>query len=656
MRSQTGTEKTYAADRPAQARRSPVAYGVPPAGLLAQQSSAGNAAVIQMMRAAGRLPAQGRHQNGDGCGHEQPEQADQADQAPVQRSAVHGVLRGAGRPMDRSTRADMEARLGADFSDVRIHNDAAAKASAAEIGARAYTSGSHVVIGEGGGDRHTLAHELTHVIQQRRGPVAGTDNGGGLRVSDPSDRFEREADANARAALSGPAPQLQRAPSGETSGAGRPGTAQRAGEGAVQRMMPAPAAATPALVSPTLTAVEIPASIPMVGDPSPANMRQHAALRAGDVPEVLVQVDGLTPPGPVSLVATDSMTGDVLGQSAPQNIALDNWVFTVPLAGAPGLGAVGQSVQFVEWILHAGNTSVPLPGIHPISLYRLLGAPTTANPRYEAVEAATRFAHGQTGAQDAATALRGAISATIPYNGAQVLTADPLTLLASAPNGAVCSDFANLHILLAQALGIQANAVMFWGGFMYGGRSVWASDPAMSNNTLTRVQAINPANNPPGNPQGWDFTYHAIANIGGTLHDAALNREGYDAQAIHDGLAVFLPQLLPQTTFAATAQSAFSASLAPTLDMEAVHVALRQHGDQITAADFAANMLVSLPIPPGTQGVYQDPVRLSYGNLPAGITLQDDGTLSGTPTATGFYVFTVTNAMGDLVTHGLSVN
>ncbi|MFH8605954.1 DUF4157 domain-containing protein [Streptomyces sp. NPDC018029] len=124
----------------------------------------------------------------------------------VQRSAVHDVLRAGGRPLDTATRTDMEARLGADFSDVRIHDDSAAKASAAEVGARAYTSGSHVVIGDGGADRHTLAHELTHVIQQRQGPVAGTDHGDGLRVSDPSDRFEREAEANAHKVLSGPAP------------------------------------------------------------------------------------------------------------------------------------------------------------------------------------------------------------------------------------------------------------------------------------------------------------------------------------------------------------------------------------------------------------------------------------------------------------------
>ncbi|MCC9312299.1 DUF4157 domain-containing protein [Kitasatospora sp. RB6PN24] len=115
----------------------------------------------------------------------------------VQRSAVHGVLRSAGQPLDEPLRTEMEARLGADFSDVRIHTGSSARASAAEVGARAYTSGNHIVIGDGGADKHTLAHELTHVIQQRQGPVAGTDNGDGLRISDPADRFERAAEANA---------------------------------------------------------------------------------------------------------------------------------------------------------------------------------------------------------------------------------------------------------------------------------------------------------------------------------------------------------------------------------------------------------------------------------------------------------------------------
>ncbi|MEU9605347.1 DUF4157 domain-containing protein [Streptomyces sp. NPDC048057] len=158
--------------------------------------------MVRMLQLAGYPYVQRQHEHHAGCGH----QGATSEAAPVQRSAVHDVLRSSGRPLDDDTRTEMESRLGADFSDVRVHSDSAARASAAEVGARAYTSGSHVVIGDGGGDKHTLAHELTHVIQQRSGPVAGTDNGAGLSVSDPSDRFERAAEENARRAMSGPAP------------------------------------------------------------------------------------------------------------------------------------------------------------------------------------------------------------------------------------------------------------------------------------------------------------------------------------------------------------------------------------------------------------------------------------------------------------------
>ncbi|MFE3071933.1 DUF4157 domain-containing protein [Streptomyces sp. NPDC059247] len=189
--------------------------GMAPREVLALQRTAGNAAVA-------RLVEDSRHQHGAGCGHSQPD-------APVQRSAVQEVLRAGGRPLDDGTRTEMEGRLGADFSDVRVHEGVAAQRSAAEIGARAYTSGSHVVIGSGGGDKHTLAHELTHVIQQRQGPVSGTDNGGGLSVSDPSDRFERAAEANATRVMSGPVPAA-----GE-SGAHGPGEGHAHAEQPVQR-------------------------------------------------------------------------------------------------------------------------------------------------------------------------------------------------------------------------------------------------------------------------------------------------------------------------------------------------------------------------------------------------------------------------------------
>jgi hypothetical protein len=162
------------------------------ADVLALQRSAGNAAAAQFVSLA--------------------QQAEQDAGPAVQRSSVPEVLRSPGRPLDPPVRADMEARLGADFSAVRVHTGGAAARSAEEVGARAYTSGDHVVLGRGGADRHTLAHELTHVIQQRSGPVAGTDHGDGLQVSDPSDPFERAAEDNAARALAGPVPVASEQP------------------------------------------------------------------------------------------------------------------------------------------------------------------------------------------------------------------------------------------------------------------------------------------------------------------------------------------------------------------------------------------------------------------------------------------------------------
>jgi hypothetical protein len=117
------------------------------------------------------------------------------------------VLRGSGTPLAAPLKEEMEARLGADLSDVRVHTGGAAHVSAAEVDARAYASGSHIVIGDGGADKHTLAHELTHVIQQRHGPVAGTDHGSGFKVSDPFDLYEQAAEANAARVMRAPLSQ-----------------------------------------------------------------------------------------------------------------------------------------------------------------------------------------------------------------------------------------------------------------------------------------------------------------------------------------------------------------------------------------------------------------------------------------------------------------
>lgn len=87
------------------------------------------------------------------------------------------LTRSGGQPMDASTRQFMEHRFGQDFSQVRIHTDARAALSAAAIQARAYTSGRHIVFGQGQYQpsseqgKRLLAHELVHVGQQREGAV-----------------------------------------------------------------------------------------------------------------------------------------------------------------------------------------------------------------------------------------------------------------------------------------------------------------------------------------------------------------------------------------------------------------------------------------------------------------------------------------------------
>lgn len=129
------------------------------------------------------------------------------------------LVPGAGGPLEADLRARMESSFGTDFSDVRIHRGPEATASAAALGARAYTIGSDVVVADGAEDELTLAHELTHVAQQRSGPVDGTDHGDGLRVSDPSDPFERAAEAAATSALESSAPVGGIAPGPRTTAA-----------------------------------------------------------------------------------------------------------------------------------------------------------------------------------------------------------------------------------------------------------------------------------------------------------------------------------------------------------------------------------------------------------------------------------------------------
>jgi uncharacterized protein DUF4157 len=106
------------------------------------------------------------------------------------------TLQSSGSPLDPAARKWFESRFGRDFSDVRVHTDERAAQSARAVNALAYTSGEHIAFDAGQyapyserGQR-LVAHELTHVVQQRaRLPLEG--------VSEQGDAAEREAERNA---------------------------------------------------------------------------------------------------------------------------------------------------------------------------------------------------------------------------------------------------------------------------------------------------------------------------------------------------------------------------------------------------------------------------------------------------------------------------
>jgi hypothetical protein len=102
--------------------------------------------------------------------------------------------RGTGASLDNATRADLEPALGSDFSDVRVHTDSQADALNRAVSAEAFTTGKDIFFRSGNYNpgsadgRKLLAHELTHVVQQRSAPAQSD-----LTVSSPEDSSEKEA-------------------------------------------------------------------------------------------------------------------------------------------------------------------------------------------------------------------------------------------------------------------------------------------------------------------------------------------------------------------------------------------------------------------------------------------------------------------------------
>lgn len=125
---------------------------------------------------------------------------------------VREVLHSPGQPLDPTTRTFMEARLGHDFGQVRVHNDAQAGESARVVNALAYTVGRNIVFGPRQytpgttAGRQLLAHELAHVVHQGQPEDRTGPGGSNIRLGPANSLQEREAEIASQQVASGVTP------------------------------------------------------------------------------------------------------------------------------------------------------------------------------------------------------------------------------------------------------------------------------------------------------------------------------------------------------------------------------------------------------------------------------------------------------------------
>lgn len=99
------------------------------------------------------------------------EEADEAKLNAIEQKI--NAKRGSGRPLEPHIKSQMNDSFGYDFSEVRIHADKDAAELCASLNAQAFAIGNDIFFNEGKFDpesdsgKELLAHELTHVVQQR---------------------------------------------------------------------------------------------------------------------------------------------------------------------------------------------------------------------------------------------------------------------------------------------------------------------------------------------------------------------------------------------------------------------------------------------------------------------------------------------------------
>ena len=127
--------------------------------------------------------------------------------APTRGDLVRSVVDSPGRPIDSAAVDMVREATGDDASGIQVHEGPEAAEAAHSVHAEMFASGNHIVAPKGldvttkEGAFKTV-HEVHHIVnQQAKGPVEGTETEDGLKISDPADRHEQEADAAASKAV-----------------------------------------------------------------------------------------------------------------------------------------------------------------------------------------------------------------------------------------------------------------------------------------------------------------------------------------------------------------------------------------------------------------------------------------------------------------------
>ena len=118
---------------------------------------------------------------------------------PEDISAKIQSKRGTGQKLSDRNLQQYSQQFGRDMSDVHVHTDSESDSISRSLNARAFTIGSDVFLTKGidpdggGRDAQTMAHELTHVVQQ-----GGHASSGRLKLGAADTAQEHEAEFTAR--------------------------------------------------------------------------------------------------------------------------------------------------------------------------------------------------------------------------------------------------------------------------------------------------------------------------------------------------------------------------------------------------------------------------------------------------------------------------